>query len=109
MNFTDEETKKLPKWAQSQVRVLILNLATKTKELDEIFGKVETNVSFGRCFNEKPLPQYSTITFKLSENRRDFIDCRITEGNELWVSGESQLIIKSQSSNVVKIALEKRQ
>ena len=107
MNFTEEEMKKLPKWAQSKVKVLMSNLIFKEKQLDEMFGKKETNIFMDRYHEEKPLLKDSTITFKLSENERDIIDCRIDD-NSLRVSGYLTLMVIPEASNVVRILGDRR-
>ncbi len=102
MNFTEDEIKKLPKWAQQKIRVLISNLTRKTQELEEMFGTKETNIFMGRYHNTKPLIKDSIITFKLSPNEADNIDCQI-DGNKLRISGYLALMVIPEASNVIKV------
>jgi hypothetical protein len=102
-----ENIEKLPKWAQSQIKVLEMNLEYKTKELDRINHNQESNTIVGSGYQLKDeqityLRDNQLITFRLENG---YVQARIkNDCVEIHTHG-GELVIRPQVSNGFQIKL----
>jgi len=63
MKYTKEQFEKLPKWAQNEIKVLEMNLASTNRILAEFEGKSATNTFLSNGLSKQPLPNNSHVEF----------------------------------------------
>lgn len=95
MNYTTKQFEKLPKWAQSEIKVLQNAKKTLERQLSEINGTSETNTYLLEGLSSKPLINNACIDFRTGEknlnsvrvyvNRYGFVDfnCDSRAGKEM--------------------------
>lgn len=98
--FTQEEIKKLPKWAQGKVNRLEADIITWRNKADQVAGESETNVFINHYPNPLPLPKDSDIKFQFEKGE---IRCRIIrDGLEIHaMSYKGRLAILPNVSNAI--------
>jgi hypothetical protein len=112
-----EDLTKLPKWAQSRIRVLEMNLEHAKEKLAA--GPENSNTFADRFYQEgaRPLGQDTKITFMMDGHQDDnrhhslYIEGRVERdprGSFLYIMGGDSIHVEPQSSNTVKIRLHER-
>jgi len=103
----ENNTDKLPKWAQNEIRILKMRLEEKTKELERINENPESNTILGNGYQFKDSPivylnNNQLITFNLSNG---YVQAKI-HGDvvEIHTNG-GDLLIKPKVSNGFDIKL----
>ena len=104
-----QNVEDLPKWAQSEIKVLQMRLREAKAELQRINENAESNTILGHPYvfqDEKInyLKDNQRISFKLEKGH---IQARIEkEYVEIYCSGEGKLNIQASSSNVIYLHLK---
>jgi len=104
---------KLPKWAQSHIKVLEMRLREqreRKEELEALYrGEGETNVILVDHTNgDKPLPKNSTIRFKTGKQQDwENIDIRVDRRGMLEVRGMRGISVRPEAANMIRIKVER--
>ena len=106
-DFTDEEHRKLPKWAQSRVS----SMRYRIRELEQLHAvQVKTDVSFGRSMNGENgyLPHQTPVRIHFDE--RTYIEfMKLDSENYIRVNANpNSLIIIPHASNAAGLMVEER-
>ena len=101
--MTEQQFNKLPKFAQSEIRGLRSDLEVADKKIGEIFGGEETNTLIWNNMDIRPLPNNSSIRFKLQN--RNYIDIGVVD-NILRIYGNRGVSILPRAANSIYLTIE---
>ena len=99
---------KLPKWAQTKLRVLRGNIDSLNAKLMQMEGDEATDTFFDLYYNfpesknGRPLPRGTTVRFTYGMAVMSHFDCRMSDGN-LEISGGDRLSISPYAANTISI------
>lgn len=106
----DEDWTKLPKWAQSRLRVLEANYESLRERLAAMDAG-QTDTWMERSQEKIHLPQGVAITFR---TRHGEIQCRVLgesemngEAGVLYVNSGGRIVIRPQVSNAIDLTVER--
>lgn len=104
-----KNVKDLPKWAQSEIRILQMRLSEAKAELTRIKENTESNTIVGNpyVFQDEPI-QYlrdnQSVSFILEKG---YIQARIKDGHlSIHSSGEGDLTIRPVVSNSIQLHIK---
>ena len=103
--FSPEEIEKLPKWAQTKVRVLTQTLTEKSALLGAMQGE-KTGLRVEGLRAETYLPERSRLIFEMLDGSIEFH--RGTDCVEVYSRSSSGLLVMPQSSNHVQVRPQAR-
>ena len=109
-----EDVTKLPKWAQSKIRVLEDNIAHLKKQIGQIFEPATTSIRWGINLQTGDdgihgLPDDSPIKFYLTNDGKDrrYIQIMLSKDKEyISIMGSRGISILPASGNYIFIALK---
>jgi len=98
MNYTEEQFNKLPKWAQSEIRVLEMRNRDLKETLQEYEGKAETNTYLITGMDKTPLPNNAHVEF---HSGQDVVSVYIQKDGTIDVNanGSGEMVILPRAAN----------
>jgi hypothetical protein len=106
MRQTVEDISRLPKWAQTKIRVLEMRLEESAARIRQIDGLEETNVFMdGGMGEDRRLPKDTRILFKLP-GRMSSLYCRIDKGRLYVQSAGASVRIAPASANSFHVEVQ---
>lgn len=107
MNYTKEQFEKLPKWAQSEIKVLSQNIKDLSEKMNQLNGDSETNTYLNDMLDKQPLPKNSVIRFHLGEKNLNHVSVYVNRYGVIDINGDSRLgkkmVIIPQAANAFYI------
>jgi len=91
MNYTQEQFDKLPKWAQSEIKVLLQNVKDLSEKLSQVNGVSETNTFLHDMLDRQPLPKNSVIRFHLGERNLNHVSVYVNRHGVIDINGDSRI------------------
>ena len=86
--MTTDQLNKLPKWAQTEIKVLRNDNQSLKRKLNEMFGEAETNTYMDDLLDKKPLINNSSIVFSITGGT---VRCRVDRFGNLDINSDSRV------------------
>lgn len=86
--MTTDQLNKLPKWAQTEIKVLRSDNQSLKIKLNEMFGEAETNTYIEDLLDKKPLIKDASISFSITGGT---VRCRVDRFGNLDINSDSRV------------------
>lgn len=90
MQYTEEQFNKLPKWAQSEIRVLKMDNSELKTRLNEYEGVDPTNTYISEGLSSSFLPNNANIEFKMGDKQEHTVRVRVNKYGLVDVNTDSR-------------------
>jgi hypothetical protein len=91
MEYTQEQIEKLPKWAQSEIKLLKSYIQTLEQRIKEFNGDAETNTFLTEGLSKMPLQKNGCIEFQTGRDNQNKVYVYVRRDGMIDINTDSRL------------------